>query len=61
MLATSDDATAATISFASSTDAVAVAMEQWSRQLRAFIAETFTFLTVTLFLQRSEYFANISI
>jgi hypothetical protein len=41
MLATPEDETAGTISFSSSTDAVAVATEQWSSQHRAFIIEFF--------------------
>jgi hypothetical protein len=45
---------------ASLTDAVAVAMEQWSMQHHAFIVET-VLKMVTLLLMHSEYFASISI
>jgi hypothetical protein len=41
MLATLEDEMAGTISFASLTDVVAVAMEQWSARHLAFIVETF--------------------
>jgi hypothetical protein len=40
-LATSEDETAGTMSFVGLTDAVAIAMEQWSEQHRKFIVETF--------------------
>jgi hypothetical protein len=43
MLATREDAMAGTMSFASLTDAIAVAMEQWSAQHSAFIVETLYF------------------
>jgi hypothetical protein len=51
---------AGTMSFVRLINAVAVAMEQWSAQQRAFIVETFLKM-VTLLLKRSEYFASISI
>jgi hypothetical protein len=41
VLAIPEDEMAGTLSFASLPDAVAVAMEQWSVQHRAFIVETF--------------------
>jgi hypothetical protein len=41
MLGTAEDEMAGAMSFASLTDAVAVAMEQWSAQHHAFIAEIF--------------------
>jgi hypothetical protein len=41
MFATPEDEMAEIISFASLTDAVAVAMEQWSAQHHAYIVKTF--------------------
>jgi hypothetical protein len=41
MLATPEELMAGAMSFASLTDAVAVVMEQWSAQHRAFISEKF--------------------
>jgi hypothetical protein len=41
MLATPEDEVAGTMSFASLTDAAAVAMDQWSVQHHAFIVERF--------------------
>jgi hypothetical protein len=41
MLVTPEDEMVGTMSFASLTDAVAVAMEQWSTQYREFIVDTF--------------------
>jgi hypothetical protein len=51
---------AGTMSFASITDAVVVAMDQYSTQTCAFIVENFFLKIVTLLLKCSEYFANIS-
>jgi hypothetical protein len=42
MLATPEDEMTGTMSFASLTDAVAAAMEQWNTQHRAYIVETFS-------------------
>jgi hypothetical protein len=41
MLATPEDEVVGTMSFACLTDAVAIAMGQWSAQHRAFIVKTF--------------------
>jgi hypothetical protein len=43
MFAASEDEMAGAISFASLTDAIAVAMKQWSAQHRAFIVEMICF------------------
>jgi hypothetical protein len=60
MLETPEHEIAGIISFASLTDVVAVAMDQLSAQHHAFIVEIFLKM-VTLSLQSSEYFADISI
>jgi hypothetical protein len=59
-LATPEDFIAEAISFASLTDAIAVAMEQWSAQRSEFIVEIFLKMA-TLLLKRGEYFASVSI
>jgi hypothetical protein len=41
MLATSEDETAGTMSFASLSDAIEVAMKQWNAQHRAFSVQPF--------------------
>jgi hypothetical protein len=61
MLVASEDEMVGTMSFASLTDAVAVGTEQWSTQHCVFIVETFFLKMATLLLNRSEYFASISI
>jgi hypothetical protein len=62
MLATPEDGTAGTTSFASLPDAVAVAMKQWRAQHLASIVEAVHFFFLAnLLLKCSEYFASISI
>jgi hypothetical protein len=59
MLTTPEDGMVGTMSFSSLTDAVAIAMKQWSAKNLAFIVETFLEMA-TLLLKHSEYFASIS-
>jgi hypothetical protein len=62
MLATPEDKMAGTMSFASLTDAVAVAMKQWSARARNIVrlCSNVFFLMMSLLLKRAEYFASNS-